>query len=283
MEPVLRAVNLRFAYPTGVVALDGVDLGLRAGETVAVVGQNGSGKTTLFKVIAGLLGPYSGHIEIGGRDTSTMTVSQISRVAALVLQNPDVQLFSQTVREEIGFGPRNSGLDRRRVAERTAEAIGLVGLRGRENEFPMSLSRGDRMRVVIAAALAMKPSILMLDEPTTGLDYRGLRDLASIMRHYASAGGAVLIATHNTETVAENAQRIVVLDSGAVKVNGPTRWLMSRPGLLKQIGMIPPQVVRLDREVLDGQDTALTVEELASKVEEEYVRSELRRIRKGVS
>lgn len=273
MEPVLRAVNLRFTYPTGVAALNGVDLELRPGEIVAVIGQNGSGKTTLFKLFAGLMGPYSGRIEIGGRGTSTMTISQISRIAALVLQNPDVQLFSQTVEEEIGFGPRNSGLDRRRVSERVMEAIGLVGLEGRENEFPMSLSRGERMRVVIAGALAMKPSILMLDEPTTGLDYRGLRDLASIMRRYASEGGAILIATHNTEIVAENADRIVALDSGSVKVDGPTRWLMSRPELLEQIGIIPPQVVRLDREVLDGRETALTVEDLASKVEKEYARS----------
>ena len=126
MEPVLRASNLRFTYPTGVVALNGVNLDLNAGDIVAVIGQNGSGKTTLFKVIAGLLGSYSGRIEIGGRDTSMMTIAQISRIAALVLKNPDVQLFSQTVREEIGFGPRNSGLDRRRVSDRVAEALGRI-------------------------------------------------------------------------------------------------------------------------------------------------------------
>jgi energy-coupling factor transport system ATP-binding protein len=268
VEPVLRLSNVRYSYPSGVPALNGVDMELRAGEIVAVVGQNGSGKTTLFKVISGLLRPYSGVVTINGTDARSMTVGEIAGVVGLVLQNPDVQLFSQTVLEEVEFGPRHLGMDPRASRGRAEEVLRILRLEGKAAEFPLSLPRGERVRLAVAACLALKPAVLMLDEPTTGQDFHGLREIARIMRSFARSGGAVLLATHNMEIVAENAHRIITMESGAVKVNGPTRWLMSMPGLLTQVGINPPQVVRLDREVLGDQRTALTVEELTDKIEE---------------
>ncbi|NPV71991.1 MAG: ABC transporter ATP-binding protein [Firmicutes bacterium] len=271
MGPVLRVKGLGYSYSPGVTALAGIDLEAWSGEIVAIVGENGSGKTTLFKVIAGLLHPYRGTVEICGRDAASMSVPEIARLAGLVLQNPDVQLFSGTVRDEVAFGVKNAGLDEEQVARATQEAIRVTGLEGLEEEFPLALSRGMRGRVALASALAMNPPVLMLDEPTTGQDFNSLRRIADILRQFATMGGAALIATHNLEFVAENASRIVVMESGAIRMNGPTRWLMSLPDLLTQVDIVLPQVVRLDRGLFSGgRPVSLTVSELADKVEEEY-------------
>jgi energy-coupling factor transporter ATP-binding protein EcfA2 len=169
------------------------------GDFVAIIGQNGSGKTTVLKNLLGLLRPTTGKVNVAGLDTKTAAVSDMAKHVGFVLQNPDQQLFADTVQEEVAYGPRNLKLDKDIIEQRVAEALKVVGMEDKREEFPPALSKGDRAKVVIASALALDPEIIVLDEPTTGQDYKGCHQIMQIaealnggLRH-ASYGAGIRI------------------------------------------------------------------------------------------
>src|SRR5918993_4383428 len=170
-EPVIEVEGLAHRYPNGVVALEGVDLTVRRGEFLAVLGQNGSGKTTLVKHFNGLLKPTEGSVRVGGEETKEQGLRRLGQTVGYVFQNPDHQIFSDTVFDEVAFGPKIREMEEQEIEERVKEAMAAVGMEGRGDEDPFGLTKGERQRVAVASVLAVRPEVLILDEPTTGLDY----------------------------------------------------------------------------------------------------------------
>jgi energy-coupling factor transport system ATP-binding protein len=266
--------GLEYVYqPHGVVALRGIDVAIRWGEFVGIVGHNGAGKTTLLKHVVGLLLPTSGRVSVGGMDTRQTTVAELTTWVGFVSQNPDQQLFAQTVEEEIAFGPRNLGLSEDEIRERVAMGVAMTGLEEFRHEFPPALAKGDRAKVVIASVLAMKPRVIILDEPTTGQDYRGSRQIMQIARRLHEEGRTMLVVTHDMALVAEYAERVVVLSQGQVLLDGATADVFSRPEVLRRTHVTPPQITRLAQTLpreLGLPACALTVEQLGEAVVERF-------------
>jgi len=258
-EPIIEAGGLGHAYGGGAAAISEVDLTIRRGEFVAIIGQNGSGKTTLVKHFNGLLRPTGGEVLVGGEPTRGQSLRSLAGRVGYVFQNPDNQIFAATVFEEVAFGPRNFGLDDREARARVAESLAAVGLTGREEEDPFSLTKGERQRVAVASVLAGRPEVLIFDEPTTGLDDRESRTMMALIEQLNLRGHTVIVVTHAMWLAAEYAHRVVVMQEGCIVLDAPARAAFGQTDLLRRAAIIPPQVVRLS-QLLGG--TALTVSEL---------------------
>jgi energy-coupling factor transporter ATP-binding protein EcfA2 len=242
----IQVEHLDYVYqPLDVHAVKDVSFEIGQGEFVALIGQNGSGKTTVLKNLLGLLRPTSGKVIVAGQDTHTTAVAEMARHVGFVLQNPDQQLFADTVEEEVAYGPKNLKLEKELIEQRVAEALQLVGLEDKRQEFPPALAKGDRAKVVIASALALDPSIIILDEPTTGQDYRGCHQIMQIAQSLHAQGRTVVFVTHHMALVAEYAQRVIVLTGGKVLLDDVTEGVFARPEVVRQACIIPPQVTEL--------------------------------------
>jgi energy-coupling factor transporter ATP-binding protein EcfA2 len=259
-EPFLRVEQLSFAYPYGPRVLDDVTLELAVGEFVAIIGQNGSGKTTLAKHLVGLLAPSAGKILIDGRDRATLRPAETAHEVGYVFQNPDHQIFAATVADEVAFGPRNFGLDDAEIARRSEEVLRAVNLTGERNRDPFLLSKGERQRLAVASVLALRPRMLILDEPTTGLDYREQRRMMALVGDLNRAGIAIVMITHTPWLVAEYARRVVLMRKGRVLFDGGVREFFERDELLANSSFRPPEATILGRRF---GFTALGPEELA--------------------
>lgn len=255
--------NLWFQYMDEIVALRGIDLEIPRGAFVAVLGQNGSGKTTLVKHFNGLLKPTKGRILINGQDTSECSIGQLARSVGYVFQNPDHQLFSATVREEIGFGPQNLGMAAEEVKRRTDETLDCFGLTGHAEEPPALLGFGLRRKVSIAAVYSMRPDILILDEPTTGLDWRSARDMIHLVQDLHRAGNTILLVTHDMKIAAMVAELTLVLREGKVLFFGDTRSAFRHTEILRETQISPPQISELANKMqpLGMPEGVLTVDE----------------------
>jgi len=243
-DPIIEVRSLSHSYD-GIPALDGVDLTIREGEFVAILGQNGSGKTTLVKHFNGLMLPRAGEVRVAGAETRRQSALQLGRQVGYVFQNPDHQIFADTVREEVGFGPRNFGLPADEVARRVTESLAAVGMEGLEEADPFSLTKGERQRIAVASALASRPKVLILDEPTTGLDYRQNVGMMELLRRLNDSGHTIIIVTHAMWVAAEYAHRAVLLSRGRVLLDAPMREAMARTDELAQAHLVAPQAVRL--------------------------------------
>lgn len=263
----LRMEGVRYWYPSGVEALRGIDLEVGEGEFVALVGQNGSGKTTLAKHFNGLLRPTSGRVEVFGEDASRLSVKELGKMVGYVFQNPDHQIFAPTVFEEVSFGPRNLGLTGKELRKNVGEALAAVNLTGYEERDPFVLTRGERQRVAVASELAVKPQVLILDEPTTGLDHLQQQSMMEMVSSLNRKGHTIVIITHSMSTVARYARRTVLLDQGSVLMDDTTRKVFSRGDELEKWFLRPPPIVRLSNHL---GATALTVEEMLEFVEPIY-------------
>jgi energy-coupling factor transport system ATP-binding protein len=245
---VVRVRDIWYTYGTGaqaIPALRGVSQEIGAGECAALVGRNGSGKTTLAKHLNGLLRPQRGSVEVGGLDTARHDVGRLARVAGYVFQNPDHQLFSRTVREELAFGPRNLGLDGSDIERRVAETLARCGLDALADVPPATLGFAQRRLVAIASVVAMRPSVLALDEPFAGLSWPTVQRLGALLRELAAGGVAVLLITHQMRVVAEYARRCIVLEAGQILADGPAADVLADRRLLERAALVPPAVVRL--------------------------------------
>jgi energy-coupling factor transport system ATP-binding protein len=246
-HPVVEAHRVSFSYPHGPRVLDTVNLKIDAGEFLAIVGQNGSGKTTLAKHLVGLLQPTDGRIVLGGRDRASLRPAETAAEIGYVFQNPDHQIFAATVEDEVAFGPRNFGLAPDKVEERTAEVLRAVNLEHARTSDPFLLSKGERQRLAVASVLALRPRTLILDEPTTGLDYREQRRMMGLVSELNRSGITIVIITHAPWLVAEYARRVVLMRKGRVLFDGQTRDFFEHDVLLTGASFKPPEVTVLAR------------------------------------
>ncbi len=266
---MIKVTQLGFAYPNGPAILRGIDFQIKAGEFVALIGQNGAGKTTLLKHLNGLLKPTAGMIAIDGIDTRQSTTGKLSQKVGFLFQNPDHQIFMPTVAREIGFGPKNLGLSKAEVTQRVAEAAAAVGLTPFLEQNPIFLSKGQRQRVAFASLLSMCPEVLVLDEPTTGQDYREGIEIMEMVNVLNQQGHTILFVTHDMELVARYAQRVIVLSQGTVLLDDTARQVFYQPQILQQTNLFPPQIARLVQKfpadpALGGQP--LSVSEMTQAV-----------------
>ena len=247
--PVIKVTHLSHSYPSGLMALDDVGFEIRRGEFVAVLGQNGSGKTTLVKHLNGLLRPTAGSIEVGGNDATRMSLLTLGNSVGYVFQNPDHQIFSDTVGEEVAFGLTTRGLADADVRDRVTEALEAVGLGGRENEDPFSLTKGQRQRVAVASVLAVRPEVLILDEPTTGLDYSAQRSMMSLVEELNASGSTIIMVTHAMWVVCEYAHRVLAMKDGRLVEDGTVREVFRQKEALTELSLQAPPIVSLGNEL----------------------------------
>jgi cobalt/nickel transport system ATP-binding protein len=229
--------HVHFAYPDGYEALKGVDLRVEAGEKVALVGPNGAGKSTLMLQLNGTLRPSSGTVRVAGLAVDRSTIRRVRSEVGLVFQDPDDQLFSPTVFDDVAFGPLHMGLPAPEVHLRVERALAAVGMGAFAHRVPHRMSLGQRKRVALATVLSMDPSILVFDEPSAGLDPRGRRELITLLRGLEPT---MLVSTHDMRLVQEVFPRTVVVDGGEVVADGPTGSLLADGPLLERHGLEAP-------------------------------------------
>ncbi len=244
-EVLIDVKGLSHVYPNGFKAVADVDMQVREGEFLAVLGQNGSGKTTFVKHLNGLLKPSSGSCMVCGMDTSKQTIYEIGRSVGFVFQNPDHQIFSETVREEVAFSPKLRGVPEDQLAERMKEALHAVDLDGYEEKDPFTLSKGERQRVAVASVLSAQPRIIILDEPTTGLDYKEQRRMMELIKRLNENGHTVIIITHTMWVVAEYAHKVAVFSEGKLAMYGRTRDVFSNDEKLRSYSLRTPHIVNM--------------------------------------
>jgi energy-coupling factor transport system ATP-binding protein len=273
-DPVVSISALRHTYlpgtPLETRALDGIDLDVAEGAVLALVGATGSGKTTLLQHVAGLLQPEAGHVLVKGRDIQTLGADRwiLRWQVGMLFQRPEEQLFETYVGDDVAFGPRKLGLQAAQVREWVRWAMDTVGLPFADfkDRFTQSLSGGERRKAALAGVLAMRPEILLLDEPTAGLDPRARRELLDTLRRLnRHEGMTLLIATHAMEDVAALADRMVILDAGRVAAQGPPRRLFAQPDLMAAHSLAVPEITALMHRLSEGRrempGAILTVEE----------------------
>ena len=253
MESIIRVDNLTHTYGVGTPfqrsAVEGLSLDIRRGEFLGIIGHTGSGKSTLIQHLNGLLKPSSGTIYLDGTDiwAEPKKIRSVRFRVGLVFQYPEYQLFEDTVRKDVAFGPKNMGLDAREVERRVLAALSAVGLdESVLDKSPFALSGGQKRRVAIAGVMAMEPEVLILDEPTAGLDPRGRESILQLLREYhEKRGSTVVLVSHSMEEIARNAQRIIVLSGGGVCMEGTPAEVFARADELEAVGLDVPQSTKI--------------------------------------
>jgi cobalt transport protein ATP-binding subunit len=236
-ERWIELEHLHFAYPDGYEALKGIDLRIAQGEKVALVGPNGAGKSTLLLHLNGIHAPSHGTVRVGGTVVDRTTVKRVRADVGLVFQDPDDQLFSPTVFEDVAFGPIHLGRPADEIHGRVERALAAVGMSGFERRLPHRLSLGQRKRVALATVLAMDPSVLVFDEPSAGLDPRGRRELIALLR---TLDQTLIVSTHDMRLVEEIFPRMVVMDGGVIVADGTTKRILADADLLARHGLERP-------------------------------------------
>lgn len=238
LTPIIEVDDLTYAYPDGRVALEGVSFRVGPGERVALVGPNGSGKSTLLLSLIGVLRAQRGIIRVGGLALADDTLGRIRALAGLAFQNPDDQLFSPFVSQDVAFGPLHMGLSRAEIEARVARALAAVGMDAYADRVSYHLSIGEKKRVALATILSMEPQILLLDEPSAGLDPRARRELIGLLATFAER--AMLISTHDMRLARDLCQRVVVLDGGRIAADGPADTILYDAALMARHGLETP-------------------------------------------
>ena len=248
VEKIIEIEDVWFRYEDGTIALRGVSADVRRGDYVALIGPNGSGKTTLSKLLVGIYRPWRGKIRIMGMDASKPDIAKkLPRYVGYVFQNPDHQIFTRTVYDEVAYGPMNLGLNKEEIDKRVKEALSVVGLLEYSKEDPIFLGKGQKQRLAVASILAMKPEILIVDEPTTGQDYRMKKGIMSLMDALHSKGSTIITITHDMELVAEHCRKAIVMNEGKVIFHGPVRRLFDDDKTLEKASLYPPDLVSLSK------------------------------------
>jgi len=242
---MIEVEEVHFTYPNRVEALKGVSLVVKNGEFVAIMGQNGAGKTTLVKHFNGLLKPSQGIVRVDGVETRKTSIAALARNVGFVFQNPDHQLFSETVEEEIAFALKNFGFEADVIQKRITWALNLLGLTQYRKTSPFLLSGGERKRVALASVLAWDPQMLILDEPTIGQDYQQKEKLRQFIVQMQTQGKTVVIVTHDVEFVAECNPRVLLMKEGRIVADGAGREILTNPEVLTQASIVLPQIAQI--------------------------------------
>ncbi len=256
---LIEVRGLEHVYEGGLAALKGIDLQIREGEFVAIMGQNGSGKTTLIKHFNGLLLPTKGEVRIEGVEVRRTDILQLADKIGFVFQNPDHQIFAERVIDEVSFGPRNFGFPEEAIAERVDRALAAVDLLDAREADPFSLTKAERQRLAVASVLATAPKVIVLDEPTTGMDYRESVRMMELVKKLNTWGHTVIIVTHTMWVVSHYAHRVIVMKDGKVIRDGKTREILSDLDGLREASLKPPQMVEFGGEL--GDFAFLSLEE----------------------
>ena len=278
MEPILQVKALTHTYSAGTPfehkAIDNVDLEVMPGEFLGVIGHTGSGKSTLIQHLNGLLRPTGGEILLDGEDiwAKPKEIRRVRFQVGLVFQYPEYQLFEETVYKDISYGPKNMGLDASEIDRRVRQAAAFAGIdEGMLEKSPFELSGGQKRRVAIAGVIAMEPKVLILDEPTAGLDPRGREAILAQLRSYhKQKGNAVILVSHSMEEVARNVDRIVVMSHSHKLMDGTPEEVFSRAEELLQVGLDVPQVTKgameLQKRGLLADSSVYTIDELVRRL-----------------
>jgi energy-coupling factor transporter ATP-binding protein EcfA2 len=270
MGDAISTVNLTFEYVISrlnrIKALDNVNLSIKEGDFVAIIGQNGSGKTTLAKHFNALLKPTAGHVLVKGKETKDTSVAEMAKTVGYVFQNPDQQIFAETIREEVEFGPRNIGLKEEEISRRAYDALLLVDLLDQQENSPFSLSKGEKQGLAVASIIAMGTEIIVMDEPTTGRDYFQSKKIMDLLKQLNSIGITVIFITHNMHLVAEYAKRVIVLKKGKVILDGPPEIVFRETRALESTYLKPPQITLLSHEIFGFENIVKTTVEFADKI-----------------
>jgi len=261
MQNIINIKNLWFKYEeSSPWVLKDIDLTIRRGEWVSIIGQNGSGKTTLVKHINGLLKPVKGDVLINGTNTKKAETWELARSVGFVFQYPDSQIFANTIFNEVSFGPRNLGFSEEEIEQVVTSSLNQVGLHKNLDTKPGSLSTGEKRRLAIADVLAMKPDIIVLDEPTTGQDESTCENLMNIVKELARSGKTIITVTHDMELTAKWSDKVILMDLGKIIKNATPRDVFTDFELLKRIEIDPPQVALLS-SILNLPRTPITIDD----------------------
>ncbi len=241
---MIEIKNLHHHYPDGTHALKGINLTIQKGEFILICGPNGSGKTTLIRLISGLLKPSSGSICVNGFNTVNES-KQVRGVMGMVFQDPDSQIVGETVKEDVAFGPENIGLSQKEIDERVDWALQVMGVKDLSEKPCYLLSGGEKRRLAIAGVLAMRPRVILFDEPFSFLDYPGIQEVLKHMVQLHREGHTLVVTTHDIEKVIAHVNRIAIIHDGELKMAGPPEELVMK---LSQFGIRPPCYALLGRE-----------------------------------
>lgn len=262
---VIKTQNLCFHYPDGRDVLHKVNLDIYENDYIALVGSNGSGKTTLAKHFNHILEASGGDVMLYGKSIKEMRISDAAQMVGYVYQNPDHQIFARTVFDEVAFGPRNLGYSGDELEKTVEEALEFVGLTGHETAEPFFLGLGQRQRLAVASVLAMRPEILVVDEPDTGQDKAGAEEMMKLIDRLYSEGKTILIISHNMELIANHVQRVIAMSAGQLMMDTDTRTFFSDSEVLQKLALRPPQVTRICA-ALHSSETILSIDEARSSL-----------------
>lgn len=262
---IINVSKVSYEYSDGSMALKDISMEIKSGEKVAILGPNGAGKSTLFQLFNGILKPTSGTIRVNGLKVCKKNLVEIRRNVGMIFQDSDDQLFNSTVRQEIAYGLLNMGITGKKLKDTIDWALKIVGMSEYENKSPHNLSGGQKKRIALASVLAMKPKVMVLDEPTAALDPRGVHRLIKLLNSINKELGITLIfATHDVDTVPLLADRVYLLDKGKVVMGGTTEEVFNQKEIIRKINLRLPRVAHLieilDKDgVLDAHTLPLTI------------------------
>ncbi len=262
---IIDVSQVSYAYGDGSMALKDINMKIESGEKVAILGPNGAGKSTLFHLFNGILKPTSGTITVNGMEVCKKNLVEIRRSVGMVFQDSDDQLFNPTVRQEIAYGLLNMGVNGKKLEDTIEWALKIVGMSGYEDKSPHNLSGGQKKRIALASVLAMKPKVMVLDEPTAALDPRGVHKLIRLLDSINEKLGITLIfATHDVDTVPLLADKVYLLDKGKIIMGGTTEEVFNKKEIIRKINLRLPRVAHLieilDKDgILNADDLPLTI------------------------
>ncbi|MCX5851334.1 MAG: ABC transporter ATP-binding protein [Deltaproteobacteria bacterium] len=234
---IVEVKDLTYVYPDGTPGIRNISFRVIHGESVAIIGPNGAGKSTLLLHLNGYLTPASGFVRIGDLPLTGGTLREIRRTVGMIFQDPDDQLFMPTIYDDVAFGPHNLGIPRDEIERRVLSALSRMGIEHLRDKPPYRLSAGEKRRAAIATVLSMIPDILVMDEPSTGLDPVGRRELIALLKEFTHTK---IIATHDLDLVADLCERTIVLDGGEIRADGPTSGIFRNEELLRECHMEKP-------------------------------------------
>jgi energy-coupling factor transport system ATP-binding protein len=266
-ECIIQTQDLVHTYPTGVTALKGVNLSIYRNDKISIIGQNGSGKTTIVRHFNGLLKPTSGKVLLYGTDTTQQKVGEMSRKVGYVFQNPSHQMFCTTVKDELEAAPKNFGFTAQETKDAVEEVVELMNIKDVLNVHPLTLDYTTKKIVTIASVLTFKPDVLILDEPTGGLDEAGRVMLTNIIEMMHRNGHTVIMISHDMDYVAENSDRIIVMCEGEIIDDGVPEDIFLNAPVLQRAQLEPPQITQLDLYLENGNQlrAILSVKDFVDK------------------
>ena len=276
MRVIVEARNLEYSYAGGIKALSGVSLDVFEGERLGILGPNGAGKSTLILLISGLLKPSNGWVKVFGKETTSKEFESVRSSIGVVFQDPDDQLFNNTVFDDVAYGPRSLGMDEDAIKRIVNETLTIMGINHLANRPPHRLSYGEKKKAAIATALVMKPKILLLDEPTANLDPKSKSGLLHILKDLNGRGTTLVLTTHDVEILPDFIERTVLINGGRILGSGLAREVLRDEWLLREASIEPPLLVRLFARLKSRglvEQVPLTIDEAERVIDETLKRS----------